>query len=552
MGKQGKVSNHHPTIVSQYGSHRGGVHAVHFRPQMKHLVSGGNDNAVYLWSLHCRPNLRHPVVRPFRFLGHNGPVYSVAVSPCDDLVASGSQDKSIRLWIPTVEGKCSVIKGHTGPVRTVNFSHDGHFLLSGSDDKTIKIWKVKNQKFVCALSGHMNWVRSAEFNADRRLILSGSDDKSVRLWDVERRECVQQFSDVLGLVNSARFHPDNCCVASGNSDHCIQMWDVRSKHLIQHYAANAGAVNSVCFHPSGNYLLSSCDDATLKIWDLREGQIVFTLQGHDGATNSAEFSSSGEYFASGSADEHVLLWRTNIDLTGRQPERGFVDKEIVGHALCSACNCVCTSPPNGGGIHCPYSLNSSPSAFCRESSSPCKLPSSPTPLDNAVVSSSRESEIGCPNQTEDEKVRVKVHQPESKPEMMNGYHSTSAEVNGSDLDVHQRHASSNLISKSSIKVDVNRRSCLKAGSTILPSRRKRPCGTPRARSPAVLPHSASDRKAVGSTLKQICHQLSVLTKTVALFEERLSHSEDKMIRFEKISGDATPNEDAEGLCDLYS
>ncbi|KAG6557902.1 hypothetical protein Mapa_000079 [Marchantia paleacea] len=136
--------------------------------------------------------------------------------------------------------------------------------------------------------------------------------------------------------------------------------------------------------------------------------------------------------------------------------------------------------------------------------------------------------------------------------MMHRYDSISAEVNESESAVHQHHASSNLISKSNMKLDVNRRSCLKAGSTILPSRRKRPCGTPRARSPAVLPHSVLDRKAFASTLKQICHQLSGLTKTVALFEERLSHSEDKMIRLERLSGDVTPNEDAEGLCDLYS
>lgn len=59
-----------PVILASYGSHRGGVNALHFRPHMKHVVSGGADAVVLLWSLHCRPNLRHPVVRPYRFLGH--------------------------------------------------------------------------------------------------------------------------------------------------------------------------------------------------------------------------------------------------------------------------------------------------------------------------------------------------------------------------------------------------------------------------------------------------------------------------------------------------
>jgi WD40 repeat protein len=59
-----------PVILASYGSHKGGVNAVQFRPHMKHVVSGGADFAVLLWSLHCRTNLRYPIVRPYRFLGH--------------------------------------------------------------------------------------------------------------------------------------------------------------------------------------------------------------------------------------------------------------------------------------------------------------------------------------------------------------------------------------------------------------------------------------------------------------------------------------------------
>uniref|UniRef100_A0A7I4B151 Uncharacterized protein n=1 Tax=Physcomitrium patens TaxID=3218 RepID=A0A7I4B151_PHYPA len=254
-----------------YGCHKGGVNSLHFRPHMKHVVSGGADSVVLLWSLHCRPNLRHPVVRPYRFLGHQviilpqrfenfsfekigtdtgcrnapsisdrtgyppmGPVYSVAVSPLDNLVASGSKDKTVRLWLPTVEAKSSVIKAHGGAVRTVAFSHDGQCLLSGSDDKTIKIWMVQGQKFLSTLIGHINWVRSAEFSPDNsadvssvigcRRIVSGSDDRTVRLWDLERHECIQQFNDGMGLINSVRFHPNGCLLGTGGSDNCVQVF----------------------------------------------------------------------------------------------------------------------------------------------------------------------------------------------------------------------------------------------------------------------------------------------------------------------------------------
>ncbi|KAL2610615.1 hypothetical protein R1flu_029188 [Riccia fluitans] len=444
----------HPTIVSQYGSHRGGVHAVRFRPQMKHLVSGGSDCAVYLWSLHCRPNLRHPVVRPYRFLGHNGSVYSVAVSPCDKLVASGSQDRSIRLWLPTVEGKSSVIKGHTGPVRSVNFNHDGRFLLSGSDDKTIKGDNVhtalEDARFLFfkslfgspGLRDMVHNIRILNSFVSKRLILSGSDDKSIRLWDVEKHECVQQFQDVLGMVNSVRFHPDNSCIASGNSDHCIQ------------------------------------------IWDLREGQIVFTLQGHDGSTQAAEFSPSGEYFASGSSDEHVLLWRTNIDFTGYQSDRGHIAEEE--RILCSACKCVCADSSNeAAGIHCP------------------KRNKTFQTLEGKGTSACDKSAL-------------------SPPSIKDTY------VRGELSDAHQRSeetASKAKTHSSSNRQRIHTNGCKDSGITTIAKT-----------SPTV------DIKSFESTLENICHQLGVLTRTVALFEERLSHSEKKLTRLERISSQDTPDE----------
>lgn len=79
-----------------------------------------------------------------------GPVFSVAALPSGNLIASGSRDKTIRLWLPTVRGECTVVKSHTGAVRSVDFSPDGQHLLSASDDKTIKVSSVHSQAAGCA------------------------------------------------------------------------------------------------------------------------------------------------------------------------------------------------------------------------------------------------------------------------------------------------------------------------------------------------------------------------------------------------------------------
>jgi len=77
-------------------------------------------------------------LRPFRFVGHKGPVYDVCVAPTGNVVVSCSADETIRVWNNSVEGHSQVIKSHSAPVKSVSLSKDGSLLLSSSDDKTLK------------------------------------------------------------------------------------------------------------------------------------------------------------------------------------------------------------------------------------------------------------------------------------------------------------------------------------------------------------------------------------------------------------------------------
>jgi len=79
-------------------------------------------------------------LRPFRFIGHKGPVYDVAVAPTGNVIVSASDDHTVRIWNNSVEGHSQIIKSHSAPVKTVSLSQDGSLILSGSDDKTLKCY----------------------------------------------------------------------------------------------------------------------------------------------------------------------------------------------------------------------------------------------------------------------------------------------------------------------------------------------------------------------------------------------------------------------------
>ena len=115
--------------------------------------------------------------------GHDDDVAAVAVSGDGKWLATGSADKTVRLWELATGRLTASLVGHTDLVVAVTFSSDSRWLATGGADKTARLWDVATGKPLATLEGHTrHYVTSVAFSADGNWLATGSDDNTARLW----------------------------------------------------------------------------------------------------------------------------------------------------------------------------------------------------------------------------------------------------------------------------------------------------------------------------------------------------------------------------------
>ena len=237
-------------------------------------------------------------------LRHDSPVNSIAFNPDGSLLASGSRDNVVRLWIPDAETLQATLHGHTASVLSVAFSSDGSLLASGSADGTIRIWNPHTETLQATLHGHTASVLSVAFSPDGSLLASGSADGTVRLWNLVTETLQATLQAHMASVLSVTFSPDGLLLASASADGLVGLWDPHTETL-QTTLGHESPVLSIAFSPDGDFLATGSTDGTARLWDPHMVQLKATL-GHESPVESVAFD--GSMLVTGSQDGRVRQW----------------------------------------------------------------------------------------------------------------------------------------------------------------------------------------------------------------------------------------------------
>ncbi|CVL11245.1 related to vegetatible incompatibility protein HET-E-1 [Fusarium proliferatum] len=285
--------------------------------------------------------------------GHDRAVFSVAVSPDNQLIASGGWDEKVKIW-ELETGLCRhTLEGHYHDIHSLIFLPDGETLASAS--RTIKIWDTKTGLCLQTLEDHDEDVSSLASSPGGQHLVSGSNDSTIKIWSWKTGKCVKTLEDHSGEVTSMAFSPDNQCLVSGSTDGTVKIWDMKSFSCLQTLQAHNDNVMSVAFSPDGKRLASVLHENGIKIWDsatgselpivespwtsgltiafsadsehlalgtsesmiklfdAETGSVLQTLKGFDGPVESVAFTADGQHLVSGSGDGSVRIWAASID-----------------------------------------------------------------------------------------------------------------------------------------------------------------------------------------------------------------------------------------------
>ena len=245
------------SVKSTINAHGGIAWHAHFARDGAWLATSGDDGLIKLW----KPQESEPQ-RTFQL---NNGVRGFAFSHDDRTLFAGDRVGELQAW-SLDSGELIAETLQPAAVYTVAVSPDDETLATAGNDKVVRLWNARTLTPKLQLEGHAGQINGVAFNHDGKRLASVGWDKTVRIWDAGSGQPVKSWPAHASDVWAVAYSPDGTKLATGGLDGAVKLWNAESGDRIATYLGHQISVHAVAFHRDGTRLASGGRDGTVRIW----------------------------------------------------------------------------------------------------------------------------------------------------------------------------------------------------------------------------------------------------------------------------------------------
>ena len=279
-------------LIHTYEPHASAVRCLTFSRDGKTLFAGGGlaaqSGELRIWDVASEELLNTLEI-------HADTIESIAISPDETKLLTASMDEYSAILNIAQEAEVgnettTWLSQHVGRVLCALYHPDGTYFATGSEDKTIKVWHPENHTVLINFDGNDEAVYSLAYAAGDELIVSGSADNTIRSWRVTvggtsgpenyTGALVREYNGHQGPVYSVDCGMWNNqeIIASGSADTSVIIWNLRSGNRRRTFDESTDAVYAVQLSPNGRLVAAGGRDGVVRIWHIGNSQLIHVFK----------------------------------------------------------------------------------------------------------------------------------------------------------------------------------------------------------------------------------------------------------------------------------